>query len=296
MMFAWEDGGIASLSARTSPCRACGTKEWSMMAERMTGRFTELERGGADEHQGEVSSEAVTGRTDPFVAQLSDVADSDRAAQANLCSASRGRRDAPAGTGPRCGLQQSGERSGLPTDVDLRRLGFACRGITLGDVEPLIDGHVPPTHRRGVPATSYDLGFGSRQSHIGNRTRPSSAAAISGSKAIPSRQVWSLGLRFSALEGVRQYLRNGYQSWDGSFFVEARHSGGEGPGGQGSDTWLRNDCVVARNGSRRARARLHSSRSLPGRLRFWRRRRARHSRCKRSGMAFRTTAQWLPSP
>ena len=32
-------------------------------------------------------------------------------------------------------------------------------------------------------------------------------------------RIGSIGLRMAA-RGVRQYLRNGYMSWDGSFFVE----------------------------------------------------------------------------
>lgn len=39
----------------------------------------------------------------------------------------------------------------------------------------------------------------------------------------------SLGLRFAGVAGVRRYLRNGYQSWDGSWFVEPGTPAGEGP-------------------------------------------------------------------
>ena len=39
---------------------------------------------------------------------------------------------------------------------------------------------------------------------------------------LPTRtaRIASLGLRIAAIGNVRQYLRNGYMSWDGSFFVE----------------------------------------------------------------------------
>jgi alpha-galactosidase len=39
----------------------------------------------------------------------------------------------------------------------------------------------------------------------------------------------SLGLRLSGISGVARYLRNGYQSWDGSFFVVPGTPAGDGP-------------------------------------------------------------------
>src|SRR4051812_37827179 len=130
---------------------------------------------------------------------------------------------------PRCGLQQSGERSGLPIDVDLAALRFACRGITLACVEPLIDGHVPshsPPRLSGT-STIWDLDDGTAILEIEPGEAPRLNFRIEGLS--PSRQVSSLGVRFSALEGVRQYLRNGYQSWDGSFFVKPGTPAGEEP-------------------------------------------------------------------
>jgi predicted dehydrogenase len=75
-VFGWEDGRIASLNASNIAVPGVWHKEWSIMAERMTGRFTSWNEAVLTSTQGEVSSEAVTGQTDPFVAQLSDVADS----------------------------------------------------------------------------------------------------------------------------------------------------------------------------------------------------------------------------
>ncbi|QAY77152.1 glycoside hydrolase family 36 protein [Sphingosinicella sp. BN140058] len=43
------------------------------------------------------------------------------------------------------------------------------------------------------------------------------------------RPLASLGLRFEGITGVRRYLRNGYQSWDGSWFVEPGTPAGDGP-------------------------------------------------------------------
>lgn len=42
----------------------------------------------------------------------------------------------------------------------------------------------------------------------------------------------SLGLRFDGITGVRRYLRNGYQSWDGSYFVAPGTPCGDGPPGK----------------------------------------------------------------
>lgn len=39
----------------------------------------------------------------------------------------------------------------------------------------------------------------------------------------------ALGLRFTGMKGVRRYLRNGYQSWDGSWFAEPGTPPGDGP-------------------------------------------------------------------
>jgi predicted dehydrogenase len=49
-------------------------KEWAIMAERMTGRFTSWNEAVLTRTQGEAGSETVEGTTDPFVAQLVDVA------------------------------------------------------------------------------------------------------------------------------------------------------------------------------------------------------------------------------
>ena len=43
------------------------------------------------------------------------------------------------------------------------------------------------------------------------------------------RPLDSLGLRFADIAGVRRYLRNGYQSWDGSYFVAPGTPPGDGP-------------------------------------------------------------------
>ena len=75
MIFAWDDGRIASLSASNIAIPGVWHKEWAVMAERMTGRFTSWNDAVLTRTEGEVTSETVAGETDPFVAQLADVAD-----------------------------------------------------------------------------------------------------------------------------------------------------------------------------------------------------------------------------
>ena len=74
IVFGYDDGRIASLTASNIAVPGVWHKEWSVMAERMTGRFTSWDQAVLTRTVGEVSSETVTGGTDPFVAQLDDVA------------------------------------------------------------------------------------------------------------------------------------------------------------------------------------------------------------------------------
>jgi len=74
-IFGWADGRIASLSASNIAIPGVWHKEWALMAERMTGRFTSWNEAVLTRTHGEMASETVAGETDPFVAQLADVAD-----------------------------------------------------------------------------------------------------------------------------------------------------------------------------------------------------------------------------
>jgi predicted dehydrogenase len=73
-IFGWDDGRLASLSASNIAVPGVWHKEWAMMAERMTGRFTSWNEAVLTRTQGEATSETVAGGTDPFVAQLADLA------------------------------------------------------------------------------------------------------------------------------------------------------------------------------------------------------------------------------
>ena len=74
MVFGWDDGRIASLTASNIAIPGVWHKEWAIMAERMTGRFTSWNEAVLTSTAGEISSETIAGTTDPFVAQLADVA------------------------------------------------------------------------------------------------------------------------------------------------------------------------------------------------------------------------------
>jgi alpha-galactosidase len=99
----------------------------------------------------------------------------------------------------------------------------------LGDVQPLIDGEVPPHSAPQIQGRTIiwqlDRGRAVLEIDAGERVRL--RFALDG---LPEDcALDSLGLRFRRVEGVRLYLRNGYQSWDGSFFVEPGTPSGDGP-------------------------------------------------------------------
>ena len=117
----------------------------------------------------------------------------------------------------------------MPFDVDLAAPRFACRGITLGGIEPLIDGDVvsysPPEISASVIQWKLECGIAVLEVETGDV--PVLHFRLEGIP--PDREIDSLGLRFATVDGVRRYLRNGYQSWDGSFFVEPGTAPGDGP-------------------------------------------------------------------
>lgn len=90
---------------------------------------------------------------------------------------------------------------------------FAGGGIQLGGLVPLIDGE--PTQAR--------FAFGIERD--GDRLR----LLVRVDGLDPATPVDSIGIRFEKIAGVARYLRHGYQSWDGSFFVEPGTPPGDGP-------------------------------------------------------------------
>lgn len=97
--------------------------------------------------------------------------------------------------------------------------------IALHEFEPLLDGEVPPHTLDADGAWRLADGSRMRLEQNGEKLR----VVLDGFAG--ERRIESIGLRLSA-GNVRQYLRNGYMSWDGSFFVEpgaAREVAGSDP-------------------------------------------------------------------
>jgi predicted dehydrogenase len=74
IIFGWEDGRIATLNASNIAVPGRWQKQWSVYAERMTGAFSDWNNAILTRTAGEPADEIVAGTTDPFVAQLADVA------------------------------------------------------------------------------------------------------------------------------------------------------------------------------------------------------------------------------
>jgi alpha-galactosidase len=117
----------------------------------------------------------------------------------------------------------------LPIEAGLDPLQFACRGIALSDIQPLIDGEVPAHAPPRVDDCTvvWELAQGRALLEVEAGEVVRLRFRLEG--LADDRALDSLGLRFGRVEGVRLYLRNGYQSWDGSFFVEPGTPPGEGP-------------------------------------------------------------------
>jgi predicted dehydrogenase len=74
ILFGWEDGRVASLNASNISVPGRWQKEWRVEAERMSGRFADWNNAVLTRTRGEVTDETIAGTTDPFVAQLADLA------------------------------------------------------------------------------------------------------------------------------------------------------------------------------------------------------------------------------
>ncbi|HEV2569552.1 glycoside hydrolase family 36 protein [Sphingomonas sp.] len=90
---------------------------------------------------------------------------------------------------------------------------FESLGIRLGGIVPLLDGE---------PAQAQ-FAFGIERD--GDRLR----LLVKVTGLDPAREIDSIGIRFEQVQGLGRYLRHGYQSWDGSFFVEPGTPAGDGP-------------------------------------------------------------------
>lgn len=97
-------------------------------------------------------------------------------------------------------------------------LSFTLGGIRLDRIEPMLDGAVPAHElSHATPdGAEWTLADGSRF-----------ALELAGDQLAlrlhgfdDERRVSAIGLRIGRAANVRQYLRNGYMSWDGSYFVQ----------------------------------------------------------------------------
>ena len=75
MILGYDDGRMAVLHASNAAVPGRWTKQWQIIAERMTGIFLDFNTAEIVTTSGEVASENISGSIDPFVAQLVDVAD-----------------------------------------------------------------------------------------------------------------------------------------------------------------------------------------------------------------------------
>ncbi|RAK58939.1 gfo/Idh/MocA family oxidoreductase [Phenylobacterium hankyongense] len=74
IVFGWDDGRIANLNASNAAIPGRWQKEWRLVAERHTGRFEDWNNAVLTRTAPDVADENVAGVTDPFVAQLADLA------------------------------------------------------------------------------------------------------------------------------------------------------------------------------------------------------------------------------
>jgi hypothetical protein len=109
-------------------------------------------------------------------------------------------------------------------------------GITLCDLRPIIDGQpIGAEPSVAASADGWTLTWGHDSSHVasdahspgrGNVTlqlhlAPEGLLLDLTLESMPAElRPHSVGLRIGSAEGVSNYLRNGYTSWDGSYFVE----------------------------------------------------------------------------
>jgi predicted dehydrogenase len=75
IVFGWDDGRIATLNASNIAVPGLWHKDWAIYAEHLTGRFTGWNDAVLTRTDSSGTSEVIAGATDPFVAQLADLAE-----------------------------------------------------------------------------------------------------------------------------------------------------------------------------------------------------------------------------
>jgi len=109
-------------------------------------------------------------------------------------------------------------------------LCFTARGIALSGLAPLIDAQVPEHGKAAITPTSVEWRL--REGRFVLEIEPGDPIRLRCRVDGIGGPLDSIGLRFDHVTGVRRYLRNGYQSWDGSYFVAPGTPTGEGPPGK----------------------------------------------------------------
>ena len=100
-------------------------------------------------------------------------------------------------------------------------------GIQLEDLQPIVDGEVD---RKANLIVERE----------GDRVQL---------KVRASRAASSLGVRFGSVTGARGYLRNGYHSWDGSFFVAPGTKATDEPPGKEPDRGFAMTALLSKTGA-----------------------------------------------
>jgi predicted dehydrogenase len=90
IVFGWDDGRVANLNASNVAIPGKWLKEWRVMGERYAGRFDDWNKAVLTRTRPEVAEEVVAGTTDPFVAQLADLAQAVRLDRAPAAPLSEG--------------------------------------------------------------------------------------------------------------------------------------------------------------------------------------------------------------
>lgn len=105
---------------------------------------------------------------------------------------------------------------------------FNRRSITLSLLSPVLDDQLPPC--RVIETSDHSIRWTLDDGGVVIATIDESdgVTRLSVSLDGKDKKPMSLGLRFAA-KGVQRYLRNGYHSWDGSYFAEPGTPAGEGP-------------------------------------------------------------------
>ena len=272
IILGYDDGRIGVLHASNAAVPGRWAKRWQIVARRMTGVFEDWNSAELFRTDGEVTSRRIAGTRDVFVAQLEDVAARHpRAAPA--AGAARGR--AP----PRCGSRwrrgarrPSGGRSrrdrgarSIPARWPSRSAASVWRSSRRWSTAA-----VPATGRAGGHARGRGVAHRLAARRAGERFELEVTAARRRDRARlpaprlrrPSGGSPRSGLRFGSAGNVARYLRNGYMSWDGSYFVEPRAARAAAAADPAHPVRLRRDRARLAAG-RRGRPRLPAARPLP---------------------------------